>query len=272
MESAANPWLKELARLRERRGRAKSGVYLVEGLREATRALAGGVDATQLLIAPELVRQPDEAARLRRAVAAAGAEVVTFSAAAFGKFSLREQPDGVALVARSRKAGAVAELVRPGTLVLVVDGLEKPGNLGAIMRTADAVGVDALLLCGAGAEGGGTDLENPNVIRASMGSLFALAVAAGTREEVAAALAAADLRLVAATPHAAASYWDADLTGGVALLLGAESTGLPDWWLQRAQSAVSIPMRGAAADSLNVSVAGALLLYEALRQRSRLTT
>ena len=136
------------------------------------------------------------------------------------------------------------------------------------MRTDGAVGVDAWLLCGSGPEGGGTELENPNVIRASMGSLFALNAATGGRAEVAAAVEGAGLRLVAATPRAASSLWDADLTGGVALLVGAESTGLPDWWLDRAAQQVRIPMRAAAADSLNVSVAGAVLLYEAFRQRS----
>ncbi|MFA5550090.1 MAG: TrmH family RNA methyltransferase [Trueperaceae bacterium] len=268
IDSAANPYVKELARLKERRGRQKSGLCLVEGTREAERALAAGVGTRQLLLAPELVQEPDRVAALRSSALAAGAEVVTFSAAAFGRVSLREHPDGVALVAASRATPVRSLELAPTALVLIVDGLEKPGNLGALMRTADAVGVDALLLCGAGAEGGGTDLENPNVIRASMGSLFALNAATGSRAEVAAAVSAAGLRLVAATPHATDALWDADLTGGVALLVGAESTGLPDWWLERAAQQVRIPMRAAAADSLNVSVAGAVLLYEAFRQRS----
>ena len=268
VDSAANPYVKELARLKERRGRQKSGHYLVEGTREAERALVAGVGVRELLLAPELVQEPARVAALRSSALAAGAEVVTFSAPAFARFSLREHPDGVALVAASAAVRVNSLSLAPTALVLIVDGLEKPGNLGALMRTADAVGVDALLLCGSGTEGGGTDLENPNVIRASMGSLFALNTATGSRAEVAAAVDAAGLRLVAATPHAAASLWDADLTGGVALLVGAESTGLPDWWLARAAQRVRIPMRAAAADSLNVSVAGAVLLYEAFRQRS----
>lgn len=267
IESPANPWLKELARLKDRRGRQRSGHYLVEGAREVGRALAAGVTPRELLLAPELMANVVDANEIRSAALEAGAELVTLSAAAFGKFSLREQPDGVALVVRSRGHLPLVGMVQPGALVLIVDGLEKPGNLGAIMRTADAVGVDALLLSGAGAEGGGTDLENPNVIRASMGSVFALRVGAGSREEVAAAVSAAGLRLVAATPHADRSFWQADMRGGVALLLGAESTGLPAWWLERADHKVRIPMRATAADSLNVSVAGALMLYEALRQR-----
>ncbi|MFA5551652.1 MAG: RNA methyltransferase [Trueperaceae bacterium] len=269
LASAANPHLKELARLKERRGRRKAGLYLVEGLREAQRALDGGVIATELLLAPDIVSAPSETlAGLLEAARVAGAEEVHLSPAAFAQLSLRDKPDGVVLVARSRQLSPASAGLHADSLVLVVDGLEKPGNLGALMRTADAVGVDALLLCGSGSEAGGTDLENPNVIRASMGSVFAMTTATGSRAEVAAALAGAGLRLVAATPHASGSMWDADLTGGVALLLGTEGAGLPQWWLGRADLHVRIPMRATAADSLNVSVAGAVLLYEALRQRS----
>lgn len=268
IDSAANPFVKDVARLKDRRARQKTGLYLIEGVREAGRALAGGVDAQQLLVAPELVSEPGAARALTLAAESAGAELVMLSAAAFGRLSMRDNPDGVALLARSRKLLPADVGMTPGDLVLIVDGLEKPGNLGALLRTADAVGVDALLLCGSGAEGGGTDLENPNVIRASMGSLFSLPVAAGSREQVAHAVEAAGLTLVASTPHAQLSFWQADLTGGVALLLGAESAGLSAWWFERAALKVKVPMRATAADSLNVSVAGALLLYEAYRQRT----
>ncbi len=268
IDSTANPYVKEVARLKERRARQRSSTFLVEGARETERALAAGVSAVELLLAPELHADAAQARSILEAAVAAGAEIVELSAAAFGKVSMRERPDGVALVARSSGSTLASLELKQGSLVLVVDGLEKPGNLGALMRTADAVGVDALLLCGAGPDGGGTDLENPNVIRASMGSLFALKSASGTREEVAAAIESAGLSLVAATPHATASLWSADLTGGVALLVGAEDSGLPDWWLRRSDQLVRIPMRAAAADSLNVSVAGAILLYEAFRQRT----
>lgn len=268
IESAANPYVKDVARLKDRRARKKSGLFLVEGIREAERALTAGVAAKEMLVAHALVTDTARVEALSQAARGAGAKVVSLSAAAFAKISLRDNPDGVALVAKSA-ATAPGELVlATDSLVLIVDGLEKPGNLGALMRTADAVGVDALLLCGSGLEGGGTDLENPNVIRASMGSLFSLNAVTGSREEIASAVERAGLTLLAATPHASSSLWDADLTGGVALLLGAESTGLPDWWLARAGLKVRIPMRAAAADSLNVSVAGAILMYEAYRQRS----
>lgn len=267
IDSPSNPYVKETARLKERRVRQKRGLYLIEGVREVERALAAGVTPSELLLGPPKGTAAEQVAALRLTAVQAGAEVISLSEAAFNKLSVREHPDGVALVARSRGRDLSSIDLTADSLVLIVDGLEKPGNLGALMRTADAVGVQALLLTGAGPEGGGTDLENPNVIRASMGSLFALNVATGSRDEVAAAVETAGLQLVAATPHASRSFWEADLTGGVALLVGAESTGLPDWWLARAGSQVRVPMRAEAADSLNVSVAGAVLLYEAFRQR-----
>jgi TrmH family RNA methyltransferase len=270
IDSPTNPYVKETARLKERRARQKRGLYLIEGVREVERALTAGVTPSELLLGPTKGTAAEQVTALRRAAAQAGAEVISLSEAAFSKISVRENPDGVALVARSRGRHLGSIDLTAGSLVLIVDGLEKPGNLGALMRTADAVGVQALLLTGAGPEGGGTDLENPNVIRASMGSLFALNVATGSREEVAAAVENAGLQLVAATPHATRSLWEADLTGGVALLVGAESSGLPAWWLERAGSQVRVPMRAEAADSLNVSVAGAVLLYEAFRQREAL--
>lgn len=270
IESASNPFIKETARLKERRGRQRSGLMLVEGLREAERALAAGVAPLQLLVAPELVAQPERVEALRQAASHKGGEVLTLALPAFSHLSLRQQPDGVILVGRSqeRRPGDVA--LSPRALVLILDGLEKPGNLGALLRTADAVGADALFVTGSGAEGGGTDLDNPNVIRASMGSVFSVRSAGGSRDEVADVVKAAGLRLIATSPDGAdaRSMWDTDLTGGVALLLGAEHAGLPAWWSDRADGRVTIPMRAQAADSLNVSVAGAVLLYEAWRQRT----
>lgn len=268
VDSPTNAYVKELARLKERRARRRSGTFLVEGVREAERAVAAGLAPVALLLAPELVPEPGRVAALRAAAQERGAEVVTFSAAAYARLSLREHPDGVTLLTRSAPRAPADVGLTPGALALVLDGLEKPGNLGALLRTADAVGLDALFLTGVGDDGGGTDLENPNVIRASMGSVFAVPTAVGRREAVAAALEAAGLELVATTPHAAEPLWDVDLTGGKALLLGSEHAGLSGWWLERAHRRVRVPMRAGLADSLNVSVTGAVVLYEALRQRS----
>lgn len=269
IESAANPLIRELARLKERRGRRKSGLYLIEGSREAKRALIAGVPPRRLLLAPELISEPGVASGIA-ALVGERAEVALLSPAAFSRLSMREKPDGVLLVGEARPSGVNATELPAQGVVLILSGVEKPGNVGALLRSAEAFGVGALLIAEAeGAEGeAGTDLENPNVIRASMGSVFALTTAAASAEEVLSAVRGAGLKLVATSPAAKTPVWGADLTGGVALLLGAEHAGLSEWWLERADETVRIPMRAGLVDSLNVSVAGAVLLYEALRQRS----
>lgn len=276
VDSTANPLVKELAGLRQRRARERSGTYLIEGRREVERALAAGVKARLIVTSPAL--QADAAAFDLEALAAVhGAEAVTFGTAAFRRVSQREHPDGVLLLAETARRSPTEIHVPAGALVLVLAGLEKPGNVGALLRSADAVGVDAVFLCADSAaapdepeagEQAGVDLENPNVIRAAMGSSFALPIGVGSASEVLAALRAANLRVVATTPDATTPHWQSDLRGGVALLLGREHEGLSPWWLAQADERVGIPMRASAADSLNVSVAGAVLLYEALRQRT----
>ncbi|HLV12680.1 MAG TPA: RNA methyltransferase [Trueperaceae bacterium] len=262
VDSPRNPLVAETFRLRDHRHRARTGLFLVEGAREVERALAAGVPPRTLLLAPDLA--PRRVAEpLAAAAAAAGAEVVELSASAFARLSLRQGPDGVALVARApdRRLEAAGELA--GGLVLVLDGLEKPGNVGALLRTADAVGAAAVILTGAG-----TDVENPNVIRASQGSVFAVPVHVSSAAAAVDRLRSEGFRLVAASPRAGRAHWEADLTGAVALLLGAEDRGLPAELEAAADELITVPMRSRAADSLNVSVAGAVVLYEALRQRS----
>ncbi|MCC7299990.1 MAG: RNA methyltransferase, partial [Verrucomicrobia bacterium] len=146
-------------------------------------------------------------------------------------------------------------------LVLVAEGLEKPGNLGALLRTADGAGADAVIICDAA-----TDLNNPNVIRASIGTLFYLPVAEATTEETIAFLNGKGIKILSAVPDADAVYTDADLKGPVAIVVGAEDQGLSDVWKNTADLNVKIPMLGKN-DSLNVSVSAAILLYEAVRQR-----
>lgn len=264
--SAKNAMVLELARLKERRARERTRTYLVEGAREAGRALASGVPIERLLLCPEMVTDPDAATALRRDAAAAGAQVTTLSAAAFERISMRQHPDGVIAHARSRRRAVADVALGAGAIVLVADGLEKPGNLGALLRTADAVGAGAVFVTGSG-----TDLENPNVIRASMGSVFAVPVALGSVAEVSAHVRQAGLPLVATSPSAAKAHWELDLSGGVAFVVGEEHAGLDAAWLETADACVRIPMRPGVADSLNASVAGAVVLYEALRQRSAAT-
>lgn len=263
IDSARNPLVKEAAALKERRARARAGLTLIEGVREVGRALDAGVRLRTLLLCPELVPSAAAGGRLEQRAEAAGAEVAILSQAAFARLSLRQGPDGVAAVAawQGRSLGMLAP--GDGPLLLVVDGVEKPGNVGALLRTADAAGVDAVVLTGQG-----TDLANPNVIRASMGSVFAVPAAVAEAEEARGWLRSLGARTVAATPAAPDPHWSADYRGPVAIVVGAEDRGLSEAWLRSADRTVRIPMRGPAADSLNVAVAGAVLLYEAVRQRT----
>ena len=249
-------------KLRERRTRERERRYLIEGAREVGRALSAGVELEKLYVCEDFLNSEGEAVLVR----ATHIERTDLSDVAFQKVSYRDSPDGLLAVAPIRETSLESLEVKPDALFLVVVGLEKPGNLGALLRTADGVDVDAVFVTGAG-----TDLTNPNVIRASMGSVFSrpvLNVEAGALLEW---LREHHVNIVATTPHTELSYWDTDYKRSVAVVLGAEHEGLPDVWLRAAQSRVSIPMRGLA-DSLNVGTAGALLLYEAVRQRRASST
>lgn len=259
VESPRNPFVKRLIRLRERRERERSGQFLIEGARELERAVSAGVHIDEVVFAPELGNASGRSVVAR--VQSAGIRVSEFSASAFERASLREGPDGVLAVARTWRSHPERLGLGSAPLLLVIDGVEKPGNLGALLRSADAANASAVLACGEG-----TDPFNPNVVRASMGSLFALPVVVSREAEARAFLTRAGIRTVASTPKGPSEYWDADMSGPVALVVGAEHQGLSESWLQHADELVRIPMAGSA-DSLNVATSGALLLYEALRQR-----
>ncbi len=261
IDSPKNQTIKHLARLKERRHRDAARRYLVEGTRELTRALSANVPLEEVFVCLDLLRPEGRA--LVETLALPQTEV---SAEAFKRLSLRQNPDGVLGVARMRETSLADLELAPDALLLVVDGVEKPGNLGALLRTADACDLDAVFVTGAG-----TDLYNPNTIRASLGSVFSRPVLAVETEALLEVLTARRFKLVAATPDAPTTYWDEDYSGGVAVVLGTEHAGLGPDWRNAASSKVSIPMHGLA-DSLNVSVAGALLVYEALRQRAKAPT
>lgn len=250
--SLQNPQVKRLVRLRTRRERERDGVMLIEGARELMRAESAGVTVPELFVCPELFSP--EARELFPEVTGA----TELSRAAFEKVSGRENPDGVLGVAPL----PAPRLPQPGpdTVVVVLHGLEKPGNVGAILRTADAAGAAGVLVLGRGA-----DPYGPNVIRASQGAVFSVPTAVLGEDAALGWLAEHNFRTVACTPDAPADYWDTPLTGRVALLLGTEHAGLPAEW-RAAHQAVRVPMHGQA-DSLNVATAAALVLYEALRQR-----
>jgi TrmH family RNA methyltransferase len=257
--SPANPRIKQLVALRRRRSRDQAGLTLVEGLAEVELALDAGVRPSALYYCPALTTAAslsliDRAAEL-------GAEIIRVTRPVFEKVSYREGPDGWLAVMPAVAAKLPALQLGPQPLVLICAGLEKPGNLGAILRTADAAGVAAVI-----AADPVTDWANPNVVRASKGTVFSVPVASATTTEVLDWARQHGLQIVAATPAAEQLVTEVDLTGPTAIAVGAEQAGLPDEWLERASLRVRIPMFGKA-DSLNVSTSAAIITYEAVRQR-----
>lgn len=253
--STANAAVRQLVKLKDRRGRKQQGRFLIEGQREVARAVAAGVGLEALYYCPEFLSEGPDDALL------ALAPSTELAAPVYKQLSYRENPDGLLAVAHTPQRELATCRLPENALILVLVGTEKPGNLGALLRTADGTGVDAVVVCGFG-----TDLENPNVIRASMGSLFSVPIFTAAEAEAIAWLQKNEVAAFAATPHTPKLYWDADFRQASAIILGPEHEGLAEVWLRAATAQVKIPMRGLA-DSLNVATAGALLLYEALRQR-----
>jgi TrmH family RNA methyltransferase len=255
--SVTNTRIKALVKLRERRQRDETGTFIIEGAREVERALHSGVDIDEIFLSRELAAATTESV----AANAGDVPVVELSDAAFRKASYRDRPDGILAVARQFPTDLGTLEIGSTPLVLVADGIEKPGNLGTMLRTAEAVGVDALVTADAV-----TDPFNPNVVRASMGSLFSVPLA------VSAATAAIDwlvdrgIAIHGASPDGDVDFWDARLSGPTAVVVGSEKTGLSPAWSEATTMLVRIPMSGSG-DSLNAAVSAALLLYEAVRQR-----
>ena len=260
--SLRNAGVKRVVRLRRRRARDRERAFLIEGYRELLRAVEAGLPLEAVYHCPAFYLGSNEPALLDRARQACGAELIPADRAVFAKLSYRDRPDGLLAVA-PQPDWTIDRLPAPpdDPLYVIAAAIEKPGNLGTLLRTADAVGAAAVIVCDPV-----TDLFNPNVVRASVGTLFtvpaAQAGAAATRRW----LAERGVRTVVTTPAAGRCYTDHDLTGAAAVVLGNEQFGLDGAWLSGDHAAVSIPMMGRA-DSINVAMAGAALLFEALRQR-----
>lgn len=260
--SASNPRIKAALRLRDRAEREATGLTLIDGAREIRRAAEAGVAIETAFVASASVRTDDALAALV-AVRRSGAELVEVTEAVLARLGFGDRSDGLVVVAR-RPATGLADLpsLPAAPLVVVVDEVEKPGNLGAILRTADGAGADALIVADPR-----TDPFNPNAIRASLGTVFTVPLAVAPADEVRAWLREHGIRVVATVVGAERSYAAADLRGPVAIVLGSEAEGLGKGWTEAGVEPVSLPMHGVA-DSLNVAATAAVLLYEAVRQRS----
>ena len=258
--SSSNARIKRLMRLRDRAERDRSGLVLVEGFREILRAADAGIALKELYYCGDLFLGEHEEVLINR-VKSGGAALFPVAEAPFRKASYRDRPDG--LIATAARVGRQLSglTVSQTPLLVIAQSIEKPGNLGAILRSADASGADAVLVCD-----GATDVNNPNVVRASTGALFTIPVVETSTAEALAWLRTRGIGIVAASPHAATCYTDADFTKPVAVAVGAEQYGLKDDLLEAADVRVKIPMAGTA-DSLNASVAATVLLFEAARQR-----
>jgi RNA methyltransferase, TrmH family len=258
--SLQNPRLKRLVRLRDRRARDEERAFLVEGYREVRRALEKKVPLEGLYFSRDWFLGENEPALLAEAEAA-GAALFELSKEAFAKVAYRERPDGILAVAPQWKR-ELSDLSLPTVpFILVVEAIEKPGNLGTILRSADAAGCDAVIVCDPV-----TDLFNPNVVRASTGVLFSVPCVVEEGPTVLAWLRDRKIRTVATTPGAKDLYTNSDLTGPLAVIMGSEQFGLSEFWLMSADQPVRIPMAGQA-DSLNVAMAALITLFEAVRQR-----
>lgn len=252
--STHNPKIKRLASLQQKSSeRRDSGLFVVEGEREIRHCLNSGYELDTLFICPEITD---------RRIPGAAARTIEVTRQVYEKVAYRDSTEGMIAEVRmkERKLDSIVLGERP--LIVVLESVEKPGNLGAILRSADAAGVDAVLICDPL-----TDLYNPNLIRSSIGSIFTKQVVACRSEEAVRYLKDHDIQILTAQLQDSEWYYDTDMRRATAIVMGTEATGLTDQWREAADAHIRIPMLGAL-DSLNVSVSAAILMYEAVRQRN----
>jgi len=259
--SPANARLKSLVALRRRRAREDAGLTLIEGYGELSLALDAGVVPRTLYYCPELMLDASVELDVVGRVQALGADTQQLGRAAFEKVAYREGPDGFLAVVDSVVRSCTDLRVGPTPLVLICQGVEKPGNVGAMLRTADAAGVEAVV-----AADPVTDWGNPNLVRASKGTVFSVPVASDSTDETLTWLSDSGIELAATTPDTDLDYTEVDYTGPIAIAVGAEKYGLTDEILAAAAYRIRIPMAGRA-NSLNVAASAAIVIYEAVRQR-----
>ena len=257
--SPANAKFKLLLSLREKsRERKEKGLFVVEGRREIEHCIEGGYTVDTLFVCDEILGGdlPENWDSLPSDL-----RVIHIPKAMYAKASCREGTEGVIAEVRTAERNLFGLNLPENPLVVVLEGVEKPGNIGAVLRSADAAGVDAVLICDPL-----TDLYNPNLIRASLGAVFTLQIAAVSSEEAINWLKDNGIKIFTAQLQDSLPYYDTPMTGGTALVMGTESTGLTSAWREAADGHIRIPMMGRL-DSLNVSVSAAILMFEALRQR-----
>jgi TrmH family RNA methyltransferase len=254
--STQNPKIKSLLLLEKPRERKKQSVFVVEGKKEVMYAVEAGYSIENIFFCEEIV-SAQELIELKLN----DRFLIPVSREVFDKIAVRESSGGMIAIARQKTHHLEDIKLKKNPLLLILEAVEKPGNLGAILRTADAAGVDAVIICDPQ-----TDFYNPNVIRSSVGCVFTKQIASATSEETIHWLKKNNIHIFCTYLKASKPYYETDFTGPSAIIMGTEATGLSDHWVKNATSNIIIPMQGVI-DSMNVSTAAAVVIYEALRQR-----
>mgnify|MGYP004522399433 CR=1 FL=1 len=252
LSSTSNPKIKRLVALQQKASeRRASSLFVVEGRRELSRCLEAGYEPDTIFICPEIAGQPP----------LPGCRICEVSREVYAKIACRESTEGIIAEIKAVSHGLDSLKLSALPLIAVLESVEKPGNIGAVLRTCDAAGVDALIVCDPKA-----DMYNPNLIRASLGAAFTVQSVTCSSSEAIAFLKARKIQILTAQLQDSSAYYDCDMRGPTAIVMGTESTGLSTQWREAADAHIMIPMLGKV-DSLNVSVSAAILLYESIRQR-----
>ncbi|MEL1244089.1 RNA methyltransferase [Flavobacterium sp. DGU11] len=255
--SAQNPYIKQLVLLQEKaKARRETGTFLIEGQRETELARKGGYEIETVLFVPEMIAETQV-----RSIAGRQTELIEISREVYQKLAYRDTTEGMIAVAKTKSLKLEDLILGNNPLILVAEATEKPGNIGALLRTADAANLDAVIIANPK-----SDLYNPNIVRSSVGCLFTTNIATGSTEEVIAFLKSKNINIYCATLQDSAQYHTQDYTAPTALVVGTEATGLSNEWREASTKNIIIPMQGVI-DSMNVSVAAAILMFEAKRQR-----
>jgi RNA methyltransferase, TrmH family len=256
--SLQNPRVKQIIQLSKARERREQGLVAMEGAREIGLAIDAGYQPEMLYICPDIYAKSEYPDLIRRIPAQRQIEIAS---AVFEKMAYREGSDGLIALIKPKNHNLQSIKLPNNPFIIVLEAVEKPGNLGAVLRTADAAKVDAVIICDPG-----TDLYNPNAIRSSVGCMFTVPIGVCSSEEALLWMKENDIKSFAAELTASNWYQECDFKVPSAIIMGTEADGLTDFWLQHADTRIKIPMRGKI-DSLNISVSTAILTFEAMRQR-----
>lgn len=270
MTSGQNPKIKELLALQEKsRTRREKGLFVVEGRRELGHCLDAGYKARTLFVCMEIISGNElgeiigKASRAGESADDAMPNIIEVPSALYDKIAYRGGTEGIIAEVEYMDRGLDSIRLSGSPLIVVLESVEKPGNLGAVLRSADAAGADAVIICDPL-----TDIYNPNLIRSSIGAVFSRQIATASSRDTIKWLKDNKISIYTAQLQDSEWYYSTDMSGGTAIVMGTESTGLTDVWRQAADAHIKIPMLGQL-DSLNVSVSAAILLYEAVRQRQK---